>query len=122
MTTPKRILLVEDEFLIALNLEQELSWAGYDVLEIISSGEKAVVSAREQVPDVILMDINLAGSIDGIEATRQIQAFSSIPTIIMTGYPNLDKNDRFQVLNSVHYLIKPVIINKLKHLIDSLPS
>lgn len=121
MTTPKRILLVEDEYLIALNLEQELKWVGYNVLKIISSGEKAVSFACEQVPDVIIMDINLAGRIDGIEATRQIQTFSSIPIIIMTGYPDLEIQDRYKTLDFVHYLIKPVKIHILKHLIDSLP-
>ncbi|MCK5684242.1 response regulator [bacterium] len=118
MNTPIQILLVEDEFLIALGLEQELLQEGYDVIKIVSSGEDAIEVARQQSPDIILMDIRLAGKIDGVEAAEQIQSFSSTPIIFMTGYSNPETMNRAKKLNPLGYLIKSVSIAELKIIID----
>ena len=118
LNTPIQILLVEDEFLIALGLEQELLQEGYDVIKIVSSGEDAIEVARQQSPDIILMDIRLAGKIDGVEAAEQIQSFSSTPIIFMTGYSNPETMNRAKKLNPLGYLIKSVSIAELKIIID----
>lgn len=119
MDTPIKILLVEDEFLIAMALESEIVEVGYEVISSVTSGEKAVDVARVLSPDVILMDIRLAGKIDGVEAAGQILSFSPIPIIFMSGYSNPETMDRAKALNPLDYLIKPVFIQNLKSIIDS---
>ncbi|MDA3938145.1 MAG: response regulator [Spirochaetia bacterium] len=119
MKAEVRILLVEDEFLIALNLEQELVGIGYRVIKIVNNGEEAIEITMLGDLDVILMDIGLAGSIDGIEAARQIELFSKTPIIFMSGYANklCESSDCPQ--NSIGYLTKPVFINDLKSILDT---
>ncbi|MBD3305915.1 response regulator, partial [candidate division KSB3 bacterium] len=88
MNRPFRILLVEDEVMIAMGLELELKRAGYPECQRVVSGEEALVRVAQEPPDLILMDIRLAGKLDGIETARQIQAQTDIPIIFMTGYPD----------------------------------
>jgi two-component system, response regulator PdtaR len=114
-----RILLVEDEFLIALNLEQELIEMGYRVIKIVNNGEEAIEITLLGGLDIILMDIGLAGSIDGIEAARQIEAFSKIPIIFMSGYASISNESCDSPPNSIGYLTKPVFINDLKSILDT---
>ncbi len=120
MGTKIKILLVEDEFLIAMSLEQELIRSGYTVVKIVSSGEKAVDSARHLKVDIILMDIRLAENMDGIEAARKIKSFSRVPIIFMTGYSDPEMLNRVKELNPLGYLTKPVSIFDLKKIIDSI--
>ncbi len=119
MKSPIKILLVEDEFLIAMTLENELTGAGYKVIASVTSGEKAVEIAKQQKPDIVLMDIRLAGKIDGMEAAEQIQSFSSNPIIFMTGYSNPEMMNKAKSLNPLAYLVKPVFIHSLQPIIDS---
>ncbi len=119
MKPPASILLVEDEFLIALSLESGMKKHGYDVIESVSTGEKAVEMARQQSFDLILMDIQLSGILDGIEAARQIHSFSSIPIIFMTGYSNPETLKLAESIDNLGCLIKPILIQDIKSLIDS---
>jgi DNA-binding LytR/AlgR family response regulator len=84
-----RILIVEDEFIIASHIEQVLISAGYSVIDIIARGELVPGIVSEKKPDLILMDINLAGQLDGIETAKIIQQTSSTPVIFLTS--NIDK-------------------------------
>jgi len=113
---PLRIMIVEDEIFIALGLEMELKVAGYTVCAVVSTGEEAIAAAARESPDVILMDIRLAGEIDGIEAAQQIQAAKSTPVIFMTGYSDADVMTRAKGLQPLGYLIKPVRLHDLKPL------
>ena len=119
LTPPIKILIVEDEAIIALCLKMELKQAGYAVGPAAFTGEEAVIRAAEESPDVILMDIGLAGDINGIEAAQQIRARSNVPIIFMTGYQEGDLRERAQTVNPVGYFIKPVSIHNLKPVIDS---
>ena len=116
----KRILVVEDEVMIAMCLEMELKHAGYEVCQRVAKGEDAVRIAQQDSPDCILMDIRLAGDIDGIEAAQQIQAQTDIPIIFMTGYPDRAVEERANTLNPLGFFIKPVRISTLQPLIDSI--
>lgn len=78
------VLLVEDEVLIALSLEYDLKKAGYSVLGRASCSEDAINCFKRTDPDLVLMDIRLAGSIDGIETAEEIKALKDIPVIFMT--------------------------------------
>ncbi len=79
-----RILIVEDDMIIAANISLQLTKLGYEVTGIESRGEDAINHALENHPDIILMDIHLKGNIDGIEAGRQIQQSFKIPLIFLT--------------------------------------
>jgi len=70
--TPARILIVEDEAIVAVDVQKTLQKLGYDVPTIAFSGEEALQKTEELHPDVVLMDIVLRGQMDGIEAAREI--------------------------------------------------
>lgn len=85
-TRPAKIMIVEDEVLIGLMLARKLRTFGYDVTEPVTSGEEAVNRIEQELPQVILMDITLAGKMNGIEAGRIIKERYAIPIIIFSGY------------------------------------
>ncbi|MDP8269542.1 MAG: response regulator [Candidatus Tenebribacter davisii] len=116
------ILIVEDEVLIAQCLKMDLELLGFDVCDYVGSGEESIHKAKEKDPDVILMDINLSGEMDGIDAAKEIISFKKIPIIFCTGYGQRELYDRAQKLNPVAFLRKPVILNEMKSHIDSIFS
>lgn len=114
-----RVLVVEDDSLIAMSMERELENAGFEVVKIVSRGEEVADLVREDTPDLILMDIGLAGPIDGIDAAHQVQQFSNVPIIIMTGYVGGDVEERVALINPLAFLEKPLTMNTLLPLIGS---
>ncbi len=86
-----KILIVEDEAIIAMDLENDLTSLGYEVTSIVNSGEKAIQKAESDHPDLILMDIRLKGKMDGIETAAQIQSRFQIPAIFSTAYIDPEK-------------------------------
>ena len=115
-----KILIVEDEVLIAHSLSIELKFVGYEVCNFVASGEEAISETKKHNPDVILMDINLSGEIDGIVAAEKIIEYKNIPIIFMTGYPEKSLIERAQYINPVGYFQKPVEIYDLKPIIDTI--
>ena len=83
---PARILIVEDEAIVAIDVQKTVQKLGYDVPAIAFSGEEALRKTEELHPDVVLMDIVLRGQMDGIEAAQEIRERFGIPSIFMTGY------------------------------------
>src|SRR5271165_3689914 len=81
-----KIMVVEDERIVALHLSQQLRKLGYDVLPVVSSGEKAIRQVRELEPDLLLMDIHIDGDMDGIEAARRIVDEFGVPIIYLTAH------------------------------------
>ena len=79
-----RILIVEDDMIIAANLSLQLTKLGYEVIGIVSRGEDAISNANQNKPDIILMDVNLKGTIDGIDAAIAIHLQNEIPIIYLT--------------------------------------
>ncbi len=112
-----KILLVEDETLIAISLGMQLETAGYTICGQIGAGENAINAVREHEPDLIIMDINLAGSIDGIEAAKAIRQTHSTPIIFMTGYLDSELDRRALELNPLGLLRKPLRFHDLEALI-----
>ena len=102
-----KILIVEDENIIALYIKASLLKAGYGVVAIVVSGEEAVESAAIHQPDLILMDIGLQGSIDGIEAARQIVEQSNVPIVFLTAHIDRDTLNRAKATDPFGYLVKP---------------
>jgi len=104
----KRILLVENEAVSAKNLEKIIYKLGHDVVSIVTSGEDVVRYIENLHPDLILMDINLEGEIDGIEATAQVQAKIDIPVIYITAFDDESTLQRALITSPYNYLSKPV--------------
>lgn len=84
MKKKTRILIVEDDMIIAANLSLQLNQLGYEITGIESRGEEAVVHSKLNPPDLILMDVNLKGTLDGIETIQEIHKFQHIPVIYLT--------------------------------------
>ncbi len=113
-----KVLIVEDEFLTARSLKLDLEDLGMNVLEPVAKGEEAVVIALEQSPDLILMDIRLAGGLDGIETAEQIVLKKRIPIVFMTGYSTEFIRMRAKKLHPLGYLQKPIDNHQIKTILD----
>lgn len=109
----KNILIVEDELLIAHDIKSALTKYGYSVSDIVDTGEEAVTKSLTDPPDLILMDITLAGEIDGIEAARQIQEAVEIPLIFLTASNDIETLDRAKKMEPYGYINKPVNDNEI---------
>lgn len=103
----KSILIVEDEQIAAMDLEETLLTLGYAVAGIAKSGEAAVEMVEKSVPDLILMDINLAGEMSGIDAAEAILAHHSVPVIYVTAYADPGLVERAKKTRPYGYIIKP---------------
>lgn len=90
MSKKKKVLIVEDEVIHALSLQMFLTNKGYDTCKIMTKGENAILAADEDNPDIVIMDINLAGQMDGFKTAEMIKTKHEIPIIFLTGYS--DKN------------------------------
>ncbi len=102
-----QILIVEDELIVAEDLKLTLNNLGYEVIAIASTGEDAIEIAGLQHPDIILMDIMLAGKIDGITTAERIHALSDIPVIYVTAYADESLLQRAKQTTPFGYIVKP---------------
>lgn len=110
---PTRILLVEDERIIALDVANSLRKLGYTVFGPASDAAAAVALAREARPDLVIMDIHLHGAIDGIEASRMIREELGIPSIFLTAYAEDETVERASVAAPLGYIVKPFDLTEL---------
>lgn len=101
------ILVVEDEKIIAKGIEKRLKGLGYAVAGLIGNGEEAAEKAAGFAPDLILMDINLGGGIDGIETARRIQLKLDVPVIFLTAFSDDDTLQRAKKTEPHGYILKP---------------
>ena len=104
---PVSILLVEDEGLIARDLEDTLTRLGYRVSGIASEGAEAIEMARVLHPQLVVMDVSLRGDVDGIEAACAIQEDAPVPVIFLTGHSDTETLQRAVLTGPLGYLIKP---------------
>ena len=102
-----KILVVDDEVVVTMQLEQILASMGYAVVGAASSGEEAIEMARHLKPDLILMDIVMPGKLDGIEATELIKAELDIPFIFLTAYTDDEFIKRAKNATPFGYIVKP---------------
>ena len=107
MGHPVKILVVEDEMIIAAKISMQLTNMGYQVTGILPRGEEAVLSVKENVVDLVLLDINLKGEIDGIETSKQIQQFSCIPIIYLTANGDEATFNRAKITKPAGFISKP---------------
>ena len=114
-----RILIVEDEALLAMDLQTTLEQLGYETPQIATTGNEAMEKAARERPDVALMDVNIHGGMDGIEAARRLNSEFGISIIFMTGYSDEDIRARGKTVKHSAILTKPLNIAKLKSAIES---
>lgn len=115
-----KVLIVEDEVLIGMMLRKKLIARGYDVYDVLPTGEQAVAVTADIHADMILMDICLAGELNGIEAARQIKQEKDIPVIFFT-VNNKDRNiiEQSKDVNPVAIIDKLGSIDDLYRAMDS---
>ena len=116
--SPFHLLIAEDEFIIAMQLEERLRHLGYEVVGIASSGVEAVSMARRLVPDLILMDIVMPGSMDGIQAAEVITKESEIPVIFVTAFDDEAFLERAKAVQPLAYILKPFQSAQIKTAIE----
>ncbi|HEY9652698.1 MAG TPA: ATP-binding protein [Coleofasciculaceae cyanobacterium] len=102
-----KILIVEDENIVALNIQKRLTELGYTVTATVSSGETAIQLAAQNPPDLVLMDIKLKGSIDGIEAAARMRSRFQIPIVYLTAYADNETLNRAKLTEPYGYISKP---------------
>ena len=113
-----KVLIVEDERIVARDIQQRLESLGYTVSAVVSSGEKAYEVARTLYPDLVLMDIVLKGKMDGIEAASRIQAEVGIPVIYLTAHADENTLRRAKVTQPYGYILKPFEDRELHIIIE----
>jgi CheY-like chemotaxis protein len=103
----EKILIVEDEAIVSLEIQEKLKDLGYPIAGIAASGEEAVKMAGELAPDLVLMDINLGEGMDGIEAAQEIQAHYNTPVIYLTAYTDEETLQKAKITKPYGYITKP---------------
>jgi len=93
-----KVLIVEDETIIAMGIENKLQSLGYEVISIVNNGTDAIKKAGEDKPDLILMDIRVKGEMDGIEAAEVIRNKFGIPVIFSTAYLDQERIERAKIM------------------------
>jgi CheY-like chemotaxis protein len=114
----EKILIVEDEKIIALDLQRRLERFGYSVVGMAADGAEAISLAKDRSPDIILMDIMLAGGLDGIEAAKLIRSKYGIPVIFLTAYTDEKTLERAKEVEPAGYILKPFKERELYTTID----
>src|SRR3954469_5071350 len=114
-----KILIVEDEHIIQLDLRERLQQFAYEVVGLAASGAEAVRLARETRPDVILMDVRLEGEMDGIEAALQIRLQQEMPIVYLTALADIRNLGRASGTEPYFYLVKPVRSRELRTMIEN---
>ncbi len=118
MTQAARIVIVEDDFVIAQDLRLSLQALGYQILAVLASGEALLSFLEMELPDLVLMDINLEGALDGIETAQQLEKELQIPVIFLTALADEATLARAKSVNPQGYLVKPVSLPSLRASIE----
>jgi DNA-binding LytR/AlgR family response regulator len=118
MEAPLRILIVEDEMVIGANISLQLSKLGYEVTGIVPRGEEALVHVRDNQPDIVLLDIQLKGNIDGIQTAEMMQKEHDIPVIYLTANADDAHFNRAKATHPYAFISKPYKNLDLKRAIE----
>lgn len=106
-----KILIVEDESIVAMDLERTLKKLGYDVVGVVDTGLGAIQKIEQTRPDLVLMDIQLKGKMDGTEAAKEISNRFSIPIIFLTAYSDQATLECAKLSEPIAFLLKPIKFN-----------
>jgi len=114
-----KILVAEDENIVALNIKKTLESIGYKVTAVVNNGEDAVKQAEKNKPDLILMDIMLKGLTDGIEAAEIISQKFNIPIVFLTALSDEKTIDRAAFTKPYGYLLKPFTTQEMHTAVEN---
>jgi PAS domain S-box-containing protein/putative nucleotidyltransferase with HDIG domain len=113
-----KILVVEDESIVARDIRNMLVGLGYDVTGVVAGAKAAVQKAQETVPDIVLMDVMLQGEITGVEAAEQIYTKFNIPVVYLTAYADSTTVQKAKKTEPFGYIIKPFEERELQTTIE----
>ncbi len=113
-----RVMLVEDETIVAMDVQQRLETLGYEVVALATTGEKALQYAASEALDLILMDVKLRGKLDGIQTAEKIRELLDIPIIYLTAFADENTLQRARTTDAFGYLIKPFEDRELRSTIE----
>jgi two-component system, response regulator PdtaR len=119
LSGPPKILLVEDQVLIALGLTELLHETGHEVVGVAATVSDALVVAANTKPDVAVVDVRLGGRQDGIEGAQLLQEQFGVPVVFLTAQTDLETKDRAAAVNAVVFLQKPVHPERLVRAIQT---
>lgn len=114
----EKILIVEDDKVVAQMVSRRLEVMGYKVVGILNAGEEAVKMTPQLNPDLVLMDIGLSGDIDGVEAVNRIKKISEVPVVFLTAFSDEKTIQRAKLSGSFGYLLKPFQTQELYSAIE----
>ncbi len=114
-----KVLVVEDEQIVAADLENKLSQLGYDVVGTADSGEEALTIAAQIRPELVFMDVRLKGPMDGTEAARSIQRLTGAPIIFITAYAEIFLRNPALMYPPGVCLSKPFSLSQLRAVLES---
>ncbi|HWQ66594.1 MAG TPA: response regulator [Methanospirillum sp.] len=126
----EKILIVEDDAILAIHLQSQLQKFGFLVDPPVATGEDAINSVKKYPPDLILMDIQLASHMTGIEAAKKINEIAAIPIVYLSAYSDKRRLEEAKLTMPFGYLLKPIQTRELyttlevilhKHKVDNQP-
>lgn len=116
------ILIVEDDAIISMDIEQRVQKLGHKVVGVVDRAEKAFRAIIEKKPDLILMDINLKGGMDGISIADRLYKDMGIRVIYITAYSDDGMKERADKTNPLGYIVKPIRENELNRVLEAVGS
>ncbi len=114
-----KILIAEDDAIVALDLQGMVMRLGYDVVAIVDSGQAAIAAAKRFQPDIILLDMILTGAMDGIDVAREIHKSNDLPIVFCVSSPDLSSLVRAKEISYSGYLLKPINPDSLATTLDT---
>ncbi len=114
-----KVLIVENEMIVAMMIKLKLAKMGYCVAGVVSTGEDAIHMVKEKLPDLVLMDIWLKGDMDGVEAAMRIRRGHNVPIVFLTGDSSQQLRNRAELTNPSGFLYKPFMDEELEYMIRS---
>jgi CheY-like chemotaxis protein len=116
----KRVLIAEDDFMLSLINKKYVELIGHKVVACVTNGEDAIAAVKEHSPDIILMDLHLKGSTDGITAMLEIAKFSQVPVVYLSGDSFEDHKERIAQTNMLAFCMKPIRLEQLREFISQI--
>lgn len=116
----RRVLITEDNWLVAAEWRAALEDAGYEVVGMATSADEALELCREESPDLILMDIRLLGDRDGIEAAQEARRLYEIPSVFVSAHDDSDVRRRAAEARPLGWITKPVLASRIPELLVQL--
>jgi CheY-like chemotaxis protein len=114
-----KVLIVEDEAIYAMALSMSLRNQGYDIQGPVATGEEAIKIAEQEKPDVIVMDLLLAGNMNGISTAKKIRSINDIPIVFVSGYQDGEILEKARELEFTTCLTKPLKSSEVVFAIDN---